>query len=90
MNSPTHIDSIPGGMLIDVRQQRAGPGAGEPVRWRPEWNEIARRGALSGMSAVQIARQLGCTCQTVQVHLISQGFVYGGKVAGWVEIQEKT
>ena len=90
----THIDSVPAGMLIDVRQQArpAIPVENKriegTVKWRPEWDAVARKCALSGMSAAEISQHFGCSCKHVQTHLISYGLVYGGRAAGWVEIKK--
>ena len=91
MMSPTHIEAILIGMRIDVRQQARAANPVEnkrvegAVKWRPEWDAVARKCALSGMSARQISEHFGCSCKHVQTHLISQGLVYGGRAAGWVE-----
>ena len=80
-------------MLIDVRQQARAANPVENkrlegrVEWRPEWDAMARKCALSGMLAAQISEHFGCSSKHVQTHLISQGLVYGGKATGWVEVK---
>ncbi len=88
----THEDAVPLGMLIDVRQQARGSTPDYEgkssnkarKKWRPEWDAVARKAALSGLTAIEIAEYFGCSCKNVQIHLIRRGMRYSGKHDGGV------
>ena len=85
--TPTHMDAIPKGMLIDVRQQ-AGPDASRGqgnIKWQPEWDVPVRDAALSGMSTVQIAADHGMDVAIVRQHLTAMGLVWDKRLCRWVE-----
>jgi len=85
------MDSVPKGMLIDVRQMASSANPDQTklkhtvVKWQAQWNAPARKAALSGTSAAELGEHYGVSCKTAQNHLGELGLMYGGPAAGWVE-----